>query len=178
MAFQQGAASPRVVLAGLHPCQRDAGAGVREAVRRFDQALAEEARPFPNVQRLELAGVLSQVGEARALDPRMYLRALAPYTPAFHSDLARRIAASGKLLEVNTASLFYARRETCAGPFLLERYRAHGGRDITLASDSHEAGQLRRGFTEAAPMLKRLGFDAVCLPWDREHPVPLDEYVS
>ena len=92
MAFQKGAAIPRVVLAGLHPCQRYAGAGVREAVRRFDQALAEEARPFPNVQRLELAGVLSQVGEARALDPRMYLRALAPYTPAFHSELARRIA--------------------------------------------------------------------------------------
>jgi histidinol-phosphatase (PHP family) len=96
---------------------------------------------------------------------------------ALEDNLAREIAASGKLLEVNTASLFYARRETCAGPFLLERYRAYGGRAITLASDSHEAGQLRRGFTEAAQMLARLGFDEVCLPWDREHPVPLDEFV-
>ena len=93
-------------------------------------------------------------------------------------DLARKIALSGKLLEVNTSSLFYARGEPCAGAFLLERYRAHGGRDITLASDSHEAGQLRRGFAQGAALVARLGFHSVLLPWDRSHPIPLEDYLG
>lgn len=92
--------------------------------------------------------------------------------------LAARTARSGKLLEVNTSGLFTAMKSTCATPFFLEQFRAHGGRDITLASDSHAAVHLRRGFGEAAAMLAGLGFDRVHLPWDREHPVPLAEYAA
>jgi len=91
--------------------------------------------------------------------------------------LASRIVASGKLLEVNTSGLFCAGKRTCAGAFLLERFRAHGGRDITLASDAHGAADVRRGFSQAAELLERLGFDRVFLPWDRENPIPLSEYV-
>lgn len=91
--------------------------------------------------------------------------------------LAARAARSGKLLEVNTSGLFSKMRQTCATPFFLARYRDHGGRDITLASDSHAASHLRRGFAEAAPVLLALGFKQIHLPWDREHPVPLADYL-
>lgn len=92
-------------------------------------------------------------------------------------DLAARAARSGKLLEVNTSGLFSALRQPCATPFFLERYRDHGGREITLASDSHAAAHLRRGFAEVAPLLVSLGFSLIHLPWDRDHPVPLAEYL-
>ena len=48
---------------------------------------------------------------------------------------------------------------------------------ITLASDSHAAAHLRRGFTDVAPLLRTLGFAEIHLPWDREHPVPLSDYL-
>ena len=91
--------------------------------------------------------------------------------------LAARVARSDKLLEVNTSGLFSVLHQPCATPFFLERYRDYGGRDITLASDSHAAAHLRRGFTEVAPLLRSLGFAQIHLPWDREHPVPLADYL-
>ncbi len=92
-------------------------------------------------------------------------------------ELAARVARSDKLLEVNTSGLFSPSRQTCATPFFLERYRAHGGRTVTLASDSHACAHLRRGFAETAPLLNALGFDEIYLPWDRADPVPLAEYL-
>ena len=91
--------------------------------------------------------------------------------------LAARTAASGKLLEVNTSGLFSVMKSPCATPFFLQRYRDAGGQRITLASDSHAAAHLRRGFTEVAPLLQSLGLTQVYLPWDKEKPVPLSEYL-
>lgn len=88
-------------------------------------------------------------------------------------DLARKVAASGKLIEVNTSGLFCDRAESCAGEFFLTRYRHYGGRTVTLGSDAHRAEDLGRGFDRAGALLSRLGFDRVFLPWDREHPIPL-----
>ena len=93
-------------------------------------------------------------------------------------DMAWRIARSSQLLEVNTSGMFSARGEPCAGRFLLERYRLHGGRTVTLGSDAHRAADLRRGFPDAAELLRGLGFTEVFLPWDKAHPVPLDEFAS
>jgi histidinol phosphatase-like PHP family hydrolase len=92
-------------------------------------------------------------------------------------DLAARSARSDKLVEVNTSGLFSVSKQPCATPFFLERYRAHGGRTISLGSDSHAAAHLRRGFDEVAPLLSSLGFDEIHVPWDREHPIPLSAYV-
>lgn len=89
-------------------------------------------------------------------------------------DLAQKAAGSGKLVEVNTSGLFCARGEPCAGEFFLTRYRHHGGQTLTLGSDAHGADDVGRGFDRASALLTRLGFDHVFLPWDREHPVPLD----
>ena len=92
-------------------------------------------------------------------------------------ELAARVARSDKLLEVNTSGLFSPSRQTCATPFFLERYRAHGGRTISLGSDSHAAAHLRRGFAEVTPLLSSLGFSEIHVPWDRAHPIPLSDYL-
>lgn len=96
---------------------------------------------------------------------------------ALEDELAARAACSDKLVEVNTSGLFAPHGQTCASPFFLERYRAHGGRDITLASDAHAVTHLRRGFAEAAPLLRALGFSEVHLPWQRERPIALAAYL-
>jgi histidinol-phosphatase (PHP family) len=122
--------------------------------------------------------VVGHVGVyARHLGPDFWAASgLAPRVADLEDDLARQIARSGKLLEVNTSGLFCARGEPCAGRFLLERYRYHGGTRITLASDAHRADHLRRGFDRAAEMVQRAGFDHVFLPWNDE-PVALENYL-
>lgn len=88
-------------------------------------------------------------------------------------DLARAVAASGKILEVNTSGYSCARGAPCAGPFLLERFRAYGGERVSLGSDSHEASHVRRHFDQATALLVSLGFTEVWLPWDREEPAKI-----
>ena len=147
--------------------------------RVFDQVLTEYAREFiaslsvPEFDVIGHAGVFQ-----RYLDDDFFTgKPWKSRIQQLEDDLAAAAARSGKLLEVNTSGLFSVMRKTCATPFFLERYRHHGGREITLASDSHAASHLRRGFAEVAPLLESLGFTEIHLPWDREHPVPLFDYV-
>lgn len=145
----------------------------------FDQTLREYAREFTASLAMPELDVIGHAGVfQRYLDDDFF--AGKPWKARIQDleeELAARAAHSGKLLEVNTSGLFSVMRQPCATPFFLERYRAHGGREITLASDSHAAAHLRRGFTEVAPLLTALGFAEIHLPWDREHPVPLPEYL-
>ncbi len=94
------------------------------------------------------------------------------------AELARRAANSDKLIEVNCSGFFTPLGTSCATPFFLQEYRFHGGQTITLSSDSHAVDQLRRGMDLAAPILQSLGFSEIYLPWNREHPVALMDYVS
>lgn len=144
----------------------------------FDRVLTEYGRAFTASLVLEEFDVLGHPGVfLRHFGPEFFVgRPWAGRLRDLEDDLARKVARSDKLLEVNTSGLFSARKAPCAGPFFLERYRAHGGRTVTLASDAHEAAHLRRGFPEAAALLGSLGFDRVYLPWDRENPVPLEDY--
>ena len=145
----------------------------------FDRLLAEYADEFTASLAVAEFDVIGHPGVfQRYLDDDFF--AGKPWKKRIlelEDDLARRVACSGKLLEVNTSGLFSALRQSCATPFFLERYREYGGREITLASDSHACSHLRRGFSEVAPLLLSLGFSDVHLPWDREHPVPLPDYL-
>jgi histidinol-phosphatase (PHP family) len=115
--------------------------------------------------------------------PGVFLRHLSPsfvegkpwgrLIEEMEDDLARAVAASGKILEVNTSGYSCARRAPCAGPFLLERFRAHGGERVSLGSDSHDASHVRRDFDQAKALLVSLGFTEVWLPWDQKSPLPL-----
>lgn len=145
----------------------------------FEQILTEYAAEFTASLAVPEFDVIGHPGVfQRHLDERFF--AGKPWKSRIHEledELAAHAARSGKLIEVNTSGLFSVLRQSCATPFFLERYRAHGGRLITLASDSHAAAHLRRGFAEVAPLLCSLGLNEISLPWDREHPVALQEYL-
>ena len=145
----------------------------------FDRMLTEYAEEFTASLSVPEFDVIGHAGVfQRYLDDDFF--AGKPWKARIRDleeDLAARAARSGKLLEVNTSGLFSVMRRPCATPFFLECYRNHGGNEITLASDSHAAAHLRRGFPEVAPLLRSLGFSQIHLPWDREHPVPLAEYL-
>lgn len=144
------------------------------------QVMDEYARAFERSTRMAQFDVLGHPGVfLRHLEPSLWERpAWRKRLEDLEDHLARCAALSGQLLEVNTSGLFCARGAPCAGPFLLERYRAHGGRRVTLASDAHQTADLRRGFAQAGALLAALGFPEVYLPWNKAHPVALDSYTA
>ena len=146
---------------------------------RFDRILSDYADEFAASLSVPEFDVIGHAGVfQRYLDEDFFAgKRWKERIRALEEDLAARAARSGKLLEVNTSGLFSVLRGPCATPFFLECYRNHGGTEITLASDSHAAAHLRRGFTDVAPLLSELGFSLIHLPWDREHPVPLADYL-
>ena len=145
----------------------------------FDRTLIEYAEEFTASLSVPELDVIGHAGVfQRYLDEKFFVgKPWKGRIRDLEETLAARVADSGKLLEVNTSGLFSVMRQSCATPFFLERYRAHGGRTITLASDSHAAAHLRRGFSEVAPLLVSLGFTEIHLPWDKENPVPLSDYL-
>ena len=77
------------------------------------------------------------------------------------ADIAARIAAVGRIVEVNTALAKYPGRNIpYPSPFMLTRL-AREGVSVTLTSDSHHADTLDFWFDEALALLKHCGFRAV-----------------
>lgn len=146
---------------------------------RFDRILTEYVQEFtaslgmPELDVIGHAGVFQRYLDEKFFEGKPWKSRIRD----LEDELAACAARSGKLVEVNTSGLFSAMRQTCATPFFLRRYREHGGRNITLSSDSHAANHLRRGFADVAPLLESLEFAEIFLPWDRENPVPLREYL-
>lgn len=81
---------------------------------------------------------------------------LRPQTDAVLAEIIRR----GIALEVNTSGMTL--RSSYPSPMpdrpILERYRAMGGRLITLGSDAHDPDRIGIGFCEAWQMLRQIGF--------------------
>lgn len=152
--------------------------GWTEVPTVFDRVLQEYYDQVASSLAVDEFDVIGHVGVwGRHLGPEFGAGPWRPRVEELEDALAVLLARSDKLLEVNTSGLFCARKAPCAGAFLLERYRVQGGRTLSLGSDAHSAADLGRGFREAAEQIARLGFDRVYLPWDRENPVPLTEYL-
>lgn len=82
------------------------------------------------------------------------------------------LIAKGKALEVNTSGLRQELGETMPGLSLLKRYRALGGRLVTLGSDAHCTGDLGRGIDEGMELLKAAGFTEFAV-YEKRRPVLL-----
>ena len=86
--------------------------------------------------------------------------------------LFEALISKGKALEINTKSI----KKHIDGGFtrnlpdegVLNRYRAMGGKYITLGSDSHFAGTLAVCYSEAIEYLKSLGFTETVYFKDRK----------
>jgi FkbH-like protein len=72
-----------------HPNEQSAV--VDRVIAEFNAAAESVVGQFPNAITLVTAGVVSSLGRLRAFSDRFYLRATAPYLPAFWDDFAARI---------------------------------------------------------------------------------------
>lgn len=68
-----------------------------------------------------------------------------------------------KALEINTAGLLQAIKETSPGVDLIKIYRELGGELITVGSDSHTHQSVGAGVKETCKVLTELGFKHQCL---------------
>lgn len=66
----------------------------------------------------------------------------------------------GIALEINTRGTYDWQNRVGPEDWVLERYRALGGKYVTIGSDAHVTKYVGAGFAEAAAALKRTGFDS------------------
>jgi len=78
------------------------------------------------------------------------------YEPALHAMIE-----SGTALEVNASGLRQLPRETYPSAAIVARYRALGGRHVTIGSDAHRTEWFAYGLAEAYRHATRAGFDAL-----------------
>ncbi len=111
-----------------------------------------------------------------------YVSRCAPYAdnllryrdfPDLFDAILSGIVARNKILEVNSSAR--GAGDFLPGRDILERYFALGGREVSFASDAHEAGDILRGRTLIANTLKEIGFAGVTVPDRGRHIlVPID----
>lgn len=91
------------------------------------------------------------------------------YRPEVDALLTHLIE-SGKGIELNTGGM--RRPLGLMNPHvpILERYRALGGRIVTVSSDAHRTDHVGYGYSEALSALKAIGFDEVCT-FERMEPI-------
>lgn len=93
------------------------------------------------------------------------------YTSEFIEPIDRilsTIIEKNKIVEVNSSN------KNGVEPFLperkiLERYYGLGGRKVSFGSDAHDPSRIAEHFTQAATMLKEIGFACLTVPFRGEH---------
>ncbi len=72
-----------------------------------------------------------------------------------------------KALEINTSGLFMDMKDTLPNISYVKRFKALGGKYITVGSDSHYADKVLRGIHTGYSLVRAAGFDSVTI--FREH---------
>jgi histidinol-phosphatase (PHP family) len=92
--------------------------------------------------------------------PKRYFHAL-HYGQEKLDEIFSVMRQNGLILEINSSSLRMGCGEPMPGRALLERYKAHGGKYVTLGSDAHTAAHLGAGLEEAKALADAMGFVAL-----------------
>ena len=95
---------------------------------------------------------------------KRYLRryrgvAMGPIEPAVLDPILEALIAADVVPEINTAGMRRAEAEAYPSPSILERYRALGGRAVSIGSDAHHSRDIGAGFGDAAEQLQDIGFE-------------------
>jgi len=75
--------------------------------------------------------------------------------------ILERCVAAGTALEINTHHMLDRGLGMAADVEILRRYRALGGRRVTVGSDAHRREEIAHSFAAAEQTLREAGFDAV-----------------
>lgn len=73
-----------------------------------------------------------------------------------------------KALEVNTSGLFKKIASTLPDAELLKKFKALGGKYVTIGSDAHQTENIAQGFGVGFEIIKKCGFDHITLYKNRK----------
>jgi len=73
-------------------------------------------------------------------------------------QVLRVVAARGKALEVNTATVRRGLGDPCPPPVVLRWFRQEGGQHVTLGSDAHQAASVGADLDTALALVRQAGF--------------------
>ncbi|AZQ61436.1 histidinol-phosphatase HisJ family protein [Flammeovirga pectinis] len=91
------------------------------------------------------------------------------------TEYLEEIKASKVIAEVNTRGLYKGYSDLYPSPWVLKRMKEMKI-PITLQSDAHTTGEILKGFTETAKILKEIGFTELHSLWDNKwQPFNFDE---
>lgn len=79
--------------------------------------------------------------------------------PELYEPILSALVESGTALEVNTSGLRQPAGETYPSPTIVARYRALGGRAITIGSDAHRAEAFAWGLADGYAAARDAGFE-------------------
>lgn len=129
------------------------------------RSLAEIVEPyFTEVTAGARTGLFDAMGHIdfikRYLAPHVTAADLAT-APELYDPVLSALVESGTALEVNTSGLRQAAGETYPSPAIVARYRAMGGRAITIGSDAHRAEAFAWGLDDGYAAASAAGFEAM-----------------
>jgi histidinol-phosphatase (PHP family) len=117
---------------------------------------------FEQVAAAARSGLFDTIGHLdvvkRYLYPHLAPRDLAA-RPELIEDALRALVESGTAMEMNTSGLRHTVRETYPTVETVERYRALGGRRVTIGSDAHRSDAFAFGLEEGYRILARAEFE-------------------
>jgi histidinol-phosphatase (PHP family) len=142
--------------------------------------LAEVVAPyFDEVEAAARSGLFDAIGHIdgvkRYLHPHVTPADLAA-APDLYEPILRALVDGGTALEVNTSGLRYPIAETFPHPSIVARFRALGGRAVTIGSDAHRADQFGWGLRDGYDIVAAAGFDELTFrraPGDPRSAIPI-----
>ena len=129
------------------------------------RSLPEIVAPyFDEVVAAARSGLFDTIGHLdfvkRYLIPHVTPADLAA-APELYERVLVALVDSGTALEVNASGLRQLPRETYPSPAIVARYRALGGRHVTIGSDAHRSEWFAYGLDEAYRHAQGAGFEAL-----------------
>ena len=129
------------------------------------RSLPEVVEPyFDDVIGAARSGLFDTIGHLdfvkRYLVPHVMPADLAR-APELYEPVLQALVESGAALEVNASGLRQLPRETYPSPAIVARYRALGGRHVTVGSDAHRTEWFAYGLREAYRHAAGAGFEAL-----------------
>ncbi len=127
--------------------------------------LGEIVKPyFDEVEGAARSGLFDALGHLdfvkRYLAPHVSPADLAG-APELYEPTLRALVDTGTALEINTSGLRQAANETYPSPAIVARYRAMGGRAVTVGSDAHLAESFAWGLAEGYDAAAAAGFTSL-----------------
>lgn len=127
------------------------------------RSLAEIVEPaFTEVVAAARSGLFDTIGHIdvvkRFLYPHVTADDLAD-APELYEPILRALVDSGTALEINTSGLRHPVGETYPSPAIVARYRALGGRAVTIGSDAHRARHFAWALGDGYEIALAAGFE-------------------